>query len=282
MTVHELFRQLLPQMQGESAYFDLTQLFIQVFGCPPAMLEEAAAPLPGQEEQLRSWVAQLQAGQPLQYLLGEWDFFGLTFRVGPGVLIPRADTEVLVEQALARLPEDRPLCLADLCSGSGAVAIALASQRPQAVVYAVEWSPEAFGYLQENIARHQLQGRVFPIRGDVRSPGSLGLPALDLLAANPPYVRRGELGCLPPQVRCEPAAALDGGEDGLDFYRVICGGYRPFLKEGAPLLVEVGCDQHGQVLALMEQAGFCRCGWAADYGRQPRVVWGYNGAEALG
>ena len=157
-------------------------------------------------------------GEPLQYILGEWEFFSLPFKVGPGVLIPRPDTECLVEQALGYIKDNPAQRIIDLCSGSGAVAVAIAYNAPLCRVTALEKEPEAFGYLERNIRRNQTDN-VDAVCADLfDGPCALGL--FDLIVSNPPYIRSEEIGLLEPQVRREPRAALDGGEDGLTFYQI--------------------------------------------------------------
>ncbi|MBR4347032.1 MAG: peptide chain release factor N(5)-glutamine methyltransferase [Oscillospiraceae bacterium] len=206
-------------------------------------------------------------GYPLQYILGQWEFYGITLSVGEGVLIPRADTEVLVDAALeaaGKLYRGIPLRIADLCSGSGCIAIALAHYlKERAQVFALEYSADAMPYLMKNI--NDSGENVQIIRGDVSnghllenfiSPDDDSRPGLDMIVSNPPYLTDDEMASLQREVAYEPQIALYGGTDGLKFYRVIACLWREALKEGGYLLFEIGDAQEAQVRSIMEDSGF--------------------------
>ena len=159
-------------------------------------------------------------GEPLQYLTGSWEFYGREFYVGKGVLIPRPETELLVDYALEYLRGRENPVVIDLCSGTGCIALTVALERKDARVLAVEKYGEAFGYLERNIGKLRC-GNVTAVRGDVFRYEELGLEDADLILSNPPYVESGECSSLQKEVLYEPVTALDGGEDGLDFYRQI-------------------------------------------------------------
>ena len=196
------------------------------------------------------------AGEPLQYLLGEWEFYGLPFEVGPGVLIPRPETELLVDRALAAA-EGRPSpALLDLCSGSGCVPVALGKKLPGAKIWGVELSPEALGYFRRNIQRNRAEN-VFAVAGDVFAmPEEVTGRRYRVITANPPYIPRGELASLQAEVRREPALALDGGADGLDFYRRLPALCFPLLEPGGLLVFEIGEGQGQAVAGLLREAGY--------------------------
>lgn len=181
-------------------------------------------------------------GEPLQYILGEWEFMGLNFKVGEGVLIPRPETELLVEFAIDYLKRMKNPIVFDLCSGSGCIAISVARFCPNATVYAVEKSDEAFEYLLRNI---ELNGtsNVHAVKGDVFNTGLLPDIIPDLILSNPPYIRSDEIKDLQAEVKKEPVMALDGGEDGYDFYRIIASDWIKRLKKGGMLAVECAEDQ---------------------------------------
>lgn len=257
MTVSEFFYSLKKELQHEDAAFEINQLFDRRFGknarllCPDRVVtdEDQAA--------LNQEVQRLQNGYPLQYILGEWDFYGLTLKVGEGVLIPRPDTEISVETALDRLKGINAPVIADLCSGSGAIALAIAANCPDCTVYAVELFDAAMGYLLQNISALGLGGRVKPIKGDALSDLSGILPhGLDMIISNPPYVTADEMKELSPQVRCEPQTALFGGEDGLDFYRAISKNASKILAPGGSLIFEGGYLQAGDIERIMSDNGF--------------------------
>ena len=216
--------------------------------------------------------ARRLAGYPLQYLLGEWEFFGLPFYVGEGVLIPRADTEVLVETALELCDGMFSPVICDLCSGTGCIPIALSKNLPsQASLTAVELSEQALSYLYRNKERHRcdnltvVQADVLTWQPDRR---------FDLITANPPYISRQEMESLQPEVRCEPQMALLAPEEGLAFYRVLSDRCRSFLRPGGWLVFEIGYRQGEAVSALLEQNGYSDIRLIADYNGNDRVVTG--------
>ena len=214
------------------------------------------------------------AGEPVQYLLGEWDFMGLTFAVGPGVLIPRPETELLAETAIACLRGRQKPRVLELCGGSGCIAIAVAKALPQAEITVLELSGDAMSYLQKNIARHGVKN-VTAVQGDALSPPPTIAGRYDAILSNPPYIARGELPTLQREVRREPAMALDGGADGLDFYRGFNGIYPKMLTDGGLLLYEIGEEQGDAVAALLREAGLERVAVLRDLYGLPRDVLGY-------
>lgn len=216
-------------------------------------------------------LVQRCGGRPLQYILGQWEFYGLDFYVGEGVLIPRADTETLVDTALD-LCGDNQLEILDLCSGSGCIAAALAVHLPKAHVTAVELSCDAYAYLVRNLALHDL-GNVTPLHADVLTSAGL-FHDLDLVVSNPPYIPSGELEELQREVRREPAMALDGFDDGLYFYREISSLYYSALKSGGWLAFESGDGQSGDICAVLQSAGYTNITTRDDLGGFTRVVCG--------
>jgi release factor glutamine methyltransferase len=218
----------------------------------------------------RGMVARRARREPLQYILGTQEFMGLEFKVTPAVLIPRHDTEVLVTEALRRGAEAKKVL--DIGVGSGCIAVALAKQLPAAEVCGVEQSTAALAVAERNAARHGVAVRLIP--------GSLFEPCrgerFDLIVANPPYIPTAELAALQPEVReYEPREALDGGEDGLDFYREIIPAAPDHLAPGGWLLVEVGIGQAPAVFGLFAETGrFAELFAAKDPAGIERVVGG--------
>ncbi|WP_306536285.1 peptide chain release factor N(5)-glutamine methyltransferase [Geobacter sp.] len=217
----------------------------------------------------RGLVARRAKREPLQYILGTQEFCGLDFAVTPAVLIPRHDTEVLVEEALRRAPNATTVL--DIGVGSGCIAVALAKQLPDAQVWGVEQFPEAIALAQQNVERHGVRVTLFE--------GSLFEPfadqRFDLIVSNPPYIPTADLETLQPEVReYEPRAALDGGADGLDFYRIIVPAAPEHLNPGGSLMVELGIGQAETVLGMFGQAGFGDCFTAKDPNGIDRVVGG--------
>ncbi len=218
-------------------------------------------------------LAQREAGRPLQYILGEWEFLRLTLSVGEGVLIPRADTECLCIEAARRLMGmDAPRAL-DLCAGSGCVGLGIASIYPDVQVTAVELSPEALPYLRENVARYPNLS-VAVVQADVLTDAAQFADGWDLLVSNPPYIPTEDLPGLQREVQHEPALALDGAADGLRFYRAIAEQWIPKLRTGGVCAVEVGIGQAADVAALFEAAGLTDIRRIRDYGGVERVVSG--------
>ena len=207
------------------------------------------------EEAVREAVERRKSGEPLQYILGSWEFMGLTLRCGPGVLIPREDTEAVVRAAAAALQGVQEPCGLDLCAGTGAIALSLV-QETGAKVTAVELFDAAFSYLTENIKKHPALA-VTALQGDALSAEFAGaLPeGLDFIISNPPYIETGELPALQKEVQAEPKTALDGGADGLVFYRALCGIWAKKIRPGGVLAVEIGETQAEAVSALFRGAG---------------------------
>lgn len=195
------------------------------------------------------------SGEPIQYVLGEWSFMGRDYLVGEGVLIPRDDTEVVVRAALELMNGVPSPSVADLCAGSGIIAITLACELREPCVTAVEKSAEAFAYLEKNTARSHAALRL--IHADLCDcADSFADRSLDLIISNPPYIPRAELPALQREVQYEPAMALDGGEDGTDFYELILRLWTPKLKEGGAIAFELGEEQYAPVAAMLNRHGY--------------------------
>ncbi len=212
------------------------------------------------------------SGEPLQYILGEWEFYGYKFKVGKGVLIPRDDTEVLLRTALEYLKDKPKARVLDLCSGSGALAVVIAKET-DAEVYALEKSAEALPYLCENITLNKANIEV--IAGDVLNcADEFTDRSFDLIISNPPYVISDEIDTLQTEISYEPRMALDGGEDGLRFYRAIVKDYVSKIKRGGMLAFELGEGQFNDVKALMEKENIKDIGEKLDLVGIQRVVYG--------
>lgn len=181
---------------------------------------------------------RIKSGEPLQYVIGKWDFYESEFFVGKGVLIPRPETEELVELALAVSNKYNNPIIFDLCSGSGCIGISLAKKLPNSTVYCVEKSEEAFSFLQKNAKDIP---NVVCINDDINN--DIDLPCADMIVSNPPYIKSDEIPSLQNEVLKEPAMALDGGIDGLDFYRIINDKWSNKLNKYGTLLLEIGNDQ---------------------------------------
>jgi protein-(glutamine-N5) methyltransferase, release factor-specific len=223
------------------------------------------------EEQEKEYMALLEKRAeriPLQYIIGEQDFMGLNFKVNPGVLIPRQDTETLVEEVLKAVTPGMEVL--DLCTGSGCIAVSLAKFVPGAKVQGVDISPEALKVSEENARRNGVKVHFFlsDMFGQVEGK-------FDVIVSNPPYIPTGEIQGLMPEVKdFEPHLALDGKEDGLWFYWILAGEGKKDLKPKGTLLVEIGCDQGKDVSRIFKDNGYCDIKVIKDLAGLDRVVTG--------
>ena len=225
---------------------------------------------PLKEQFLKSVVLGRVKRIPLQYLLGEWSFFGYDFFVGKGVLCPRPDTETLVEVAL-QLIGNAPAKIADLCAGSGCVGISVAKERPITLITAVEKYDAAYDFLTRNIEKNGAEN-VIAVKGDIETYETN--EKFDLILSNPPYISRDEMSTIDEETKNEPETALFGGEDGLDFYKIILNKWLPRLNEGGSLAVEVGAGMSESVKALFTAAGLKNVKTKEDINGIERVVYG--------
>lgn len=215
-------------------------------------------------------------GEPVAYLIGEWEFYGLPLDISRDVLIPRADTEVLAEQAiLAARAAGEGARVLDLCAGSGCVGLAVAANAPQCRAVLADVSEEALKICRQNIRRNDLNARVTCVQADARQAPSSVLWDFDVIASNPPYIPTRDIDGLDSSVRdYEPHLALDGGDDGLDFYRDIAEKWRTALRLGGVLLFEVGIGQAADVEQILARCGYEDIETFQDTGGIWRVVKG--------
>ncbi len=276
-----LFQQAGLDDPGREARF----LFSQVLGWEGlrVFLEADTVLSPGQLARLQEAVARRAKGEPLAYITGSRDFYGLEFRVSPAVLIPRPESEFLIDMALEwarRMGYDqgKGIQLVDLGTGSGNLAITLAVKWPLAQVSAVDISPQALALAKENALRHRVQNRISWYCGDYFSAFDAIAPSpqFNLVISNPPYIPHGELAALSLTVRAfEPVVALDGGGDGLVAYRELLSGLPPHLLSPGLVAVEIGAGQLDDVSDLFRATGlFQRIEVINDYQGWPRVVGG--------
>jgi release factor glutamine methyltransferase len=221
----------------------------------------------------RGLIERRVSGEPTQYLTGVKEFYNRPFKVDARVLIPRPETELLVEAALHALPKDAPSQALDVCTGSGCIAISLAAERPQATVLATDLSPDACALARENAQALGVGERVSVLQGDLFAP----VPAdarFALIVSNPPYITSGELPGLSAEVRREPHLALDGGEDGLVVIRRVIEGARRLLQAGGLLAMETAETQGSAVKELLQAAGFVDVRVEKDLERRDRLAFG--------
>ncbi|MBQ8818223.1 MAG: peptide chain release factor N(5)-glutamine methyltransferase [Clostridia bacterium] len=211
------------------------------------------------------------AHYPLQYILGFWDFCHETYRVTEDTLIPRQDTEKLVELAIKLMPEGARFI--DLCTGSGCVAISTLASRSDCMAVAVDLFENTLEIARENAERNGVGERLGLLACDVLKPEFMEeLGKFDCILSNPPYIETKEIEFLAEELAFEPEAALDGGDDGLDFYRVIIGSYGKYLSDGGVMLLEIGCDQAKAVTAISHANGY-KCEVYKDFGGNDRVAY---------
>jgi len=227
---------------------------------------------PEELDALRPLVARRGAREPFAWIVGSAGFHSIDLTVQPGVLVPRPDTETLVDATLAVLGDVDPVYIADVGCGSGAVGLALAAVHPAARVYATDVSPIALATTRANVHTLNMKDRVAVLEGDLLTPIPAGRP-IDWVVSNPPYIPTADIDALMPEVsRHEPRLALDGGADGLDVYRRLVPAARERAREG--LLVEVGQHQAGRVMDLFRRAGFTALAAHKDLAGIDRVVSG--------
>lgn len=228
-------------------------------------------PLTAEERtRFRKIIKQRRAGIPLQYLIGEVSFFGLRFRVSKEVLIPRPETEQLLEQALRLAPRNREIACLDLGTGSGVIAICLARFLPRATVTAADLSTEALDLARENAELNGVLDRITFLESDWFEHIS---NAFDLIVSNPPYIEEKELEKVPAEVRqYEPRIALDGGRGGIERIETLTGGLRGHMHPGGVLLLEIGNGQGGRVVELLNRAGLVEARAEMDLAGHERFV----------
>lgn len=266
----ELYRNCVQKLKESGisdAEFDTMCIFQQVF-------REKNPLFKPNEETTNSYIYKVYndveyrcKGKPLQYVLGEWDFWKYTFMVGEGVLIPRPDTETLIENILdiCRKHNINSPKILDLCSGSGCIAITLDKEIPCSEVWAVEKYDEAFEYLAENIKFNNSD--VKAVKADVLlAETAKKFRDFDIIVSNPPYLTAEEMCDLQKEVQAEPQSALFGGTDGLDFYRIITEIWRYSLKTGGYICYEFGMNQHDAVAEILKLNNFINIKFTEDAG----------------
>ena len=230
---------------------------------------------PLREEELKAFREMVQrriSREPIAYITGQKEFWSLSFKVSPACLIPRPETEVLVEEALKAAQEvPPPLQILEIGTGCGAVAVALAKELPEAEIWATEKSPYALEVARQNVALHGVSGRVVLLEADLFPERG----TFSLIVSNPPYVPTEEVLRLDPEVRdFEPLEALDGGPDGLLYFRRIASRVRQYLRKGGWLVLEVGKGQDQEVQSILKEAGLSRIELRRDYSGVKRIVKG--------
>ena len=255
--LYDICGEILKNSGNEDWEFDTLCIFQDIL-CDKHPLFRPAEEVSAEDEKtIRQLTKRRSSGYPLQYLLGEWEFYGYPFRLNEDVLIPRPDTETLIENVLeiCRRQGMRSPRIADLCSGSGCIAITLKKELPLAEVSAVELSDGALDMIKENASLNDADIRI--IKGDVLKKETADMfRDMDIIVSNPPYVTAKEMAELQQEVRYEPEMALYGGEDGLDFYRTMTALWKNSLADGGWLVYEYGDGQQNEVEKILNHNDF--------------------------
>ena len=224
---------------------------------------------------------RLLEGEPLAYVLGEWEFYGLNLVVSPDVLIPRDDTVAVASLAISQgLFLDKDPRILDLCCGSGCIGLAVASRVKDAKVTLADLSQKALNVAKQNTALNHMTGRVRCVQADATKPAPAFLGKFDMIISNPPYITGEDMKQLPKSVAdFEPHMALYGGEDGLDFYRAIAENYTPALKPGGYLALEFGMGQGDDVCRILAEHGYTILERSRDYNDRERAVLAQYGRK---
>ncbi len=273
LKVAELLREAAARLPGDDARHEAEQLLLHVLGVERAWLFAHATDAVDAEarERFEVLLARRIEGHPLAYLVGRRGFWTLDLQVNTATLIPRPETELLVELALARLPDDDMLRVADMGTGSGAIALSIASERPLATVMATDVLGPALAVAVKNAQAHGLENVWFR-RGHWYA--ALGADRFDMIVSNPPYIAAGDPHLAQGDLRFEPPPALASGADGLDAIREIVAGAHEHLVPGGWLLMEHGWDQGAAIRALLQQAGFAEAQTVQDLEQRDRVTLG--------
>lgn len=277
MTVNEIYQsglKLLENNNIENSKFEAQSLLQKAFSLDRVgfIIHKTDKADENCSHNFLNFIEKRISGEPLQYILGEWSFMGFDFKVGRGVLIPRDDTEVVVNLCIDFLKNRADKKTVDLCSGSGAIAVAL-DKISGAKVTAVEIDETAFSYLETNVKENN--SSVKPVMADaLKICDTFADGGLDLIVSNPPYIKSADIETLQKEVRLEPRLALDGGEDGCDFYREIVNRWSRKLKKGGALAFELGEGQADAVKALMTEQGFSDFKISLDFGGVQRAIIG--------
>lgn len=276
MTIFEAYNDCKKQLQAagiEDYVFEAKQIIKHVTGYTNAQIltKYTQALTQFQQDNITAIIKQRLIRYPLQYIIGRWNFFGREYFVGPGVLIPRSDTETLIDVCLDTVKGKENPRVLDLCAGTGCIGITIKGECLACDVTLVEKYEEALNYTTKNALHNNADVKI--IQGDVlNTEGADGL--YDLIVSNPPYITDEDMKKLQPEVQFEPATALEGGADGLKFYRHIAKEYKKHIAPNGVLAFEVGIGEANAVAEILTQNGYQNVGVKKDYCDVDRVVFG--------
>lgn len=278
VTVGELYtnlKSMLRLMNIEEYSFEAKLIFEKAFESefPRILMNRDSAVSENILKDIQDMTEKRRNGLPVQYIVGEWEFYGYPFKVGKGVLIPRQDTETLVDYVLeiCRRNNIKSPKIIDLCSGTGCIAITLKKEIPDSEVYALELSENALEYLEYNKKLNNADIKI--IKADVLEDNSRkNLPVFDIIVSNPPYLTKQDMQELQKEVQAEPESALYAGEDGLCFYKKITPLWKKSLKKGGIIVYEIGINQHDSVSDILKSDNFEKVEFIKDTAGIIRVV----------
>lgn len=278
VTVGELYtnlKSMLRLMNIEEYSFEAKLIFEKAFESelPRILMNRDSAVPENILKDIQDMAEKRRNGLPVQYIVGEWEFYGYPFKVGKGVLIPRQDTETLVDYVLeiCRRNNIKSPKIIDLCSGTGCIAITLKKEIPDSEVYALELSENALEYLEYNKKLNNADIKI--IKADVLEDNSRkNLPVFDIIVSNPPYLTKQDMQELQKEVQAEPESALYAGEDGLCFYKKITPLWKKSLKKGGIIVYEIGINQHDSVSDILKSDNFEKVEFIKDTAGIIRVV----------
>ncbi len=277
MTLDELYKSSVKKLDGiENGSTDVRIIIkkFMSFNETDFLMNKNTELTDTQIETVTSMVEKRLSGIPVQYIIGEWDFYGSTFKVNENVLIPRPETEILCEYVIDYLKDKKTPVVADLCAGSGCIGITMKKHIEDARVILVEKSPSAAEVCRNNISSILGKNSALLINGDIFIPENLRtLPLFDVIISNPPYIKSSEIPFLQSEVLTEPKMALDGGEDGLDFYRLLAEKWTDYLTEDGIFAFECGEEQAEEIKIILEKKNF-DVHFVKDYNNIDRFVIG--------
>lgn len=279
MTVRELVNEISTCLSNagiENPRGDATEIVKKVFGLSDTefILSQNNTCSETKADSVFALTNRRVAGEPIQYIIGEWSFCSHDFKVGKGVLIPRPETEYIVYKASEFINKRKGLTVLDLCTGSGCIGISIAVNNPECEVYLADISVDALGYAEKNMLLNGAKNIKIINYNIFDGFNSRVFPSPDIIVSNPPYIPRNEIEHLQAEVKFEPKEALDGGNDGLDFYRCLADKWLPYIKPGGAFIFESGEEQPKKIASMI--SGFASVVCESDIFSVERFIVGYK------